>query len=54
MRKYRHKPSGATFETDMEMPATEWEPIDGETEPPEKEPAAPRKRTRKQTAPKEQ
>lgn len=54
MRRYKHRQSGAIFETDRDMPLRDWEPLECAV-PQKEEPAAPpkRKRTRKKTAPEE-
>lgn len=53
MRKYRHRASGAIFETEMDMPTRDWEPLDEEREPEKPKAQATRKRTRKTNTPKE-
>lgn len=52
MRKYRHRQSGAIFETEREMPQRDWELISPAAQDTDPKPQR-RKTARKKTTPKE-
>lgn len=46
MRKYRHRQSGAVFETDRDMPPLDWERIDQEQKQGQEQAPEPKRRSR--------